>query len=47
MSAMTKSFAKALELELKPLNSILDIKGTGGGKCCIMGMLNVDLISLK
>ena len=30
MSAMTKSFAEALELELKPLNSILDIEGTGG-----------------
>ena len=32
MSAMTKSFAEALELELKSLDSILEIKGTGGGK---------------
>ena len=32
MSAMTKSFAEALELELKSLNSMLDIEGTGGGK---------------
>ena len=32
MSAMTKSFAKALELELKSLNSILEMEGAGGGK---------------
>ena len=32
MSAMTKSFAEALELELKSLNYMLDIEGTGGGK---------------
>ena len=32
MSAMTKSFAEALKLDLKSLDTILDIEGTGGGK---------------
>ena len=31
MSAMVKSFAKELRLEIKPLKTILDIEGTGGG----------------
>ena len=31
MSAMVKSFAKELQLEIKPLKTILDIEGTGGG----------------
>ena len=33
MSAMVKSFARALDLEIKPLNTILDIEVTGGGTC--------------
>ena len=32
MSAMTKSFAEALELDLKSLNSMLNIEGTAEGK---------------
>ena len=44
MSAMTKSFAEALELELKSLDSILDIEGTGGGeKFLIIGMFECRL----
>ena len=43
MSAMVKSFAKELQLEIKPLKTILDIEGTGGGavpyygyvECCL------------
>ena len=31
MSAMVKSFAKELQLEIKPLKTILNIEGTGGG----------------
>ena len=31
MSAMVKSFAKELQLEIKLLKTILDIEGTGGG----------------
>ena len=31
MSAMVKSFAEELQLEIKPLKTILDIEGTGGG----------------
>ena len=31
MSAMVKSFAKELQLEIKPLKTILDIEGRGGG----------------
>ena len=31
MSAMVKSFAEELQLEIKPLSTILDIESTGGG----------------
>ena len=31
MSAMVKSFAEELQLEIKPLKTILDIERTGGG----------------
>ena len=31
MSAMVKSFAKELQLEIKPLKTILDVEATGGG----------------
>ena len=30
MSAMVKSFAEELQLEIKPLSTILDIESTGG-----------------
>ena len=43
MSAITKSFAEALELELKPLNSVLDIEGTGGGKVPYHGYVECRL----
>ena len=43
MSAMTKSFAEALELELKSLNSMLDIEGTGGGKVPYHGYVECRL----
>ena len=43
MSAMAKSFAEALELELKPLNSILDIEGTGGGQVPYHGYVECRL----
>ena len=46
MSAMTKSFADALELELKSLNSMLHIEGTGGVKFHIMGMWSAGLTCL-
>ena len=32
MSAMVKSFAEELQLEIKPLSTILDIGSTGGGR---------------
>ena len=32
MSAMVKSFAQELQLEVKPLSTILDIEITGGGR---------------
>ena len=32
MSAMVKSFAEELQLEIKPLSTILDIESTGGGR---------------
>ena len=35
MSAMVKSFAEELQLEIKPLKTILDIEGTGGGSSTI------------
>ena len=43
MSAITKSFAEALELELKSLDSILDIEGTGGGKVPYHGYVECRL----
>ena len=43
MSAMTKSFAEALELELKSLDSMLDIEGTGGGKVPYHGYIECRL----
>ena len=43
MSAITKGFAEALELELKPLDSILDIEGTGGGKVPYYGYVECRL----
>ena len=38
MSAMVKSFAEELKLEIKPLSTILDIESTGGGGYHTMGM---------
>ena len=43
MSAMTKSFAEALELELKSLDSVLDIEETGGGKVLYHGYVECRL----
>ena len=43
MSAMTKSFAEALELEIKPLDSMLVIEGTGGGKVPYHGYIECIL----
>ena len=43
MSAMTKSFAEALKLDLKSLNSMLDIEGMGGGKVPYHGYVECRL----
>ena len=43
MSAITKSSAEALELELKSLDSMLDIEGTGGGKVPYHGYVECRL----
>ena len=43
MSAMVKSFAKALDLEIKPLHTILDIEVTGGGTCPYYGYVECRL----
>ena len=43
MSAITKSFAEALELELKPLESVLDIEATGAGKVPYHGYVECRL----
>ena len=43
MSAITKSFAEALELELKSLDAVLDIEGTGGGKVPYHGYVECRL----
>ena len=43
MSAMTKSFAEALELDLKSLDTILDIEWTGGGKVPYHGYVECRL----
>ena len=47
MSAITKSFAEALELDFKSLDTILDIEGTGEEKFLIMGMSNAGLTCPK
>ena len=38
MSSMVKSFAEELQLEVKPLKTILDIEGMGVAHYHIMGM---------
>ena len=43
MSAMVKSFAKELKLEIKSLNTILDIEVTGGGTCPYYGYVECRL----
>ena len=43
MSAMVKGFAEALELEIKPLQTILDIEVTGGGTCPYYGYVECRL----
>ena len=43
MSAITKSFAEALELELKPLESVLDIEATGAEKVPYHGYVECRL----
>ena len=43
MSAITKGYAEALGLELKPLDSMLDIEGTGGGKVPYHGYVECRL----
>ena len=43
MSAITKSFAEALELDFKSLDTILDIEGTGGGKVPYHGYVECRL----
>ena len=43
MSAMVKSFAKELRLEIKPLKTILDIEGTGGGTVRYYGYVECHL----
>ena len=47
MSAMVKSFAKELNLEIKPLHTILDIEDTGVELVLTMDMLNVVCSYLK
>ena len=43
MSAMVKSFADELQLEIKPLSTILDIEGTGGGRVPYHGYVECRL----
>ena len=43
MSAMVKSFAEELQLEIKPLKTILDIEGTGGGTVPYHGFVECHL----
>ena len=40
LSAITKSFAEELQLEIKGLQTILDIEATGGGKSAILRCQN-------
>ena len=43
MSAMVKSFAEELQLEIKPLKTILDIEGMGGGTVPYHGYVECHL----
>ena len=43
MSAMVKSFAEELKLEIKPLSTILDIESTGGGRVPYHGYVECRL----
>ena len=43
MSAMVKSFTKKLQLEIKPLSTILDIESTGGGRVPYYGYVECRL----
>ena len=43
MSAMAKGFAEELQLEIKSLNTILDIEVTGGGTCPYYGYVECRL----
>ena len=43
MSAMVKSFAKTLGLEIKPLHTILDIEVMGAGTCPYYGYAECQL----
>ena len=43
MSAMVKSFADELQLEIKPLSTILDIESTGGGRVPYHGYVECRL----
>ena len=43
MSAITKSFVEALELDLKSLDSVLYMEGTGGGKVPYHGYVECRL----
>ena len=43
MSAIVKSFAEELQLEIKPLKTILDIEGTGGGEVPYHGYVECHL----
>ena len=43
MSAMVKSFAEELQLEIKPLKTILDIEGTRGGAVAYHGYVECHL----
>ena len=47
MSAMAISFAKELQLEIKPLGTILDIEVTGGGTCPYYGYVECRLQLLQ
>ena len=43
MSAMVKSFAEELQLEIKPLKTILDVEATGGGAVPYHGYIECHL----
>ena len=53
MSAITKSFAEEIQLEIKELQTILDIEATGGGQVpyhryveCRLKLLNIEKFDL-